>query len=434
MKISVGTDIKIRVHHTTWTLLASRLQGEPLLPTLRRLQVPVNVDDIVPFLFSMSPTVRRFTLEFDRASSSIAESRLFVHPFLTLISDPPGHPLDYLVCLELGLRVASEEVVQHVRNCTRFSMLKDLDLTQIPEEVDIRHRSIAALSRLPSLHTLNIRLSLQNPSPTATSPFSFAGFTHLRGLKLPPLPLPTLSLILAASGLRTCPVRSLAIECTVRHTDDILAPNVGPPYLAAIRAGLPDALESLSVTVMCRARDEPPIPLSTFFAPFLSLSQLKSFGVAFRWGYVPHVADGDLCALAGAWPHLEALSVWVWEMRAPEFSGAHPPTVAGLVELAGGCPRLREVTLPALDVSVLPEISTLPREGYPRVWFLDVSALVCDEGAVVDDVAWILDALFPSLTEYSRAGAAGRLQGKSWREVQDTMRAIQAARRGIRWE
>ncbi|KAM5544987.1 hypothetical protein V8D89_001098 [Ganoderma adspersum] len=273
-----------------------------------------------------------------------------------------------------------------------------------------------------------------HPSSTATSPFSFAGLAHLRVLKLPPLPLPTLSLILAASGLRACPLRSLAIECTARHTDDMLVPKVGPPYLEAIRAALPDALESLHVVVMCRARAEPPLPLSTFFAPFLSLGQLKSFDVAFRWGYVPHVADGDLCALADAWPRLEVLSVWVWEMRAPDFSGARPPTVAGLVELAGGCPRLREVTLPALNVSVLPEISTLPREGYSTVWFLDVSALVHDEGVAVDDVARILDALFPSLTEYSRAVAgsgSGRPQARSWHVVQDTMRAIQAARRGI---
>ena len=52
---------RIVVHGNSWNLLVSRLQGEPLLPSLFRLQMPANVEDILPFLFPLSPTVRTFS-------------------------------------------------------------------------------------------------------------------------------------------------------------------------------------------------------------------------------------------------------------------------------------------------------------------------------------------------------------------------------------
>ncbi|KAM5544978.1 hypothetical protein V8D89_001089 [Ganoderma adspersum] len=246
------------------------------------------------------------------------------------------------------------------------------------------------------------------------------------------LPLTVLSAILPTSGLRASPLRSISLESAVRTPDGNTEPLPIAEFqhhLALIRAALPDALEALQLWFVYSTRAEPPEPLSTLFAPFLSLGHLKSFDLAFSRGYVPHVSDDDLRALVAAWPHLEVLRVWVWEMRTPTFSSARPPTVMGLVELAKGCPRLRQVTLPALDVSVLPQASALPREGHKGVWFLDMSVLVKDEEVAAEDVARVLDKVFPCVEEYSRVAAGARAQ--SWGKVQGTMREIQAAWRCV---
>ena len=100
------------------------------------------------------------------------------------------------------------------------------------------------------------------------------------------------------------------------------------------------------------------------------------------------------------------------------------PSVAGLIELAKGCPRLREVVLPSLDVSTLPKMSALPSEGHKEVRFLYVGAKVKDDGVAVEDVAEVLDQLFPYLDGHSR-----KWSGESWAKVQDATREIQAARR-----
>ena len=61
--------------------------------------------------------------------------------------------------------------------------------------------------------------------------------------------------------------------------------------------------------------------------------------------------------------------------------------------------------------------------------FLDVRTLVKDDGVGVDDVARVLEKVFPCVEEYPRV-AAGE-QAQSWGKVQGTMREIQAARRGV---
>ncbi len=434
MRASCVYPHQLGVHRNSWIVLASRLRGEPLFPSIRRLQIPADVEDIEPLLFSLSPTVRSFILEFEIGVKVTAQDKDFLHPFLTLISDPSGYPLPPSMYELINLEGdgGTEEVVQHLRKCTRLSMLEELDLSKIMYSID--HSSLTALSRLPSLHTLNAGLLVRDPAiPPA---FTFSGFASLRNLSLRHQPLPTLSKILATSDPHTSPLRSLDLECgaCIAADNPIFLPiSEFQHHLALIGTALPVAFLSLRLSFTYNARTEPPLPLSALFAPFLSLPNMKSFDVSFCRGYVPHVADADLRALAGAWPGLEVLRVWVWEMRAPAFSSACPPTIAGLVELATGCPRLRRVTLPALDVSTLPAMSTLPSEGHEGVRFLDVCALVNDEGVALEDVASILYVLFPCLEECSRRGA-GTPQAKSWHEVQDAMRKMQVARRGVRRE
>lgn len=177
-------------------------------------------------------------------------------------------------------------------------------------------------------------------------------------------------------------------------------------------------------------RAEVPLPLSSLFAPFLSLRDIKTFDISFRRGYVPHVLGDDLRAFAAAWPHLEVLSIWAWRLRAPALSSARPPTFAGLIGLARGSPRLRRVMLPALDISALPKLDALPPVGHKGVRFLNMCALVGDDVVAAEDVAKILDQLFPCREEYLPTGV-GTPHAKSWFAVQDAMQALQGARNAI---
>nr|VWO95098.1 Ketoreductase CTB6 (EC (Cercosporin toxin biosynthesis cluster protein 6) [Ganoderma boninense] len=309
-------------------------------------------------------------------------------------------------------------------------MLEDLDLSIIVYGVD--HTSAAALSRLLSLRTLNIRLAVRGPSDIPL--LKFSDFANLHHLSLYLHCFSTFSEILATRSLRTSQLRSVSLECSVRvpYSKQLQPLPIADfqHQLGIIRAALPDSLEALQLWLTYSTRAEPPLPLATLFAPFLTLNRLKSFDLSFRWGYVPHVLDEDLRIFAAAWPSLEVLSIFVREMGSPIFSSACPPTIVGLVELAKGCPRLRRVTLPAADVSVLPAMSALPSDGHKGVRFLDLSALVEDEDVVVEDVAKILDTVFPCLQEYSRVGE-GMPHAESWYEVQGTMRKMQAARNGV---
>ena len=51
------------VHRSVWDVLATRLAGEPLLPSLRRLRIPMGMDDLAPFVFLLSPSIRSLVFE-----------------------------------------------------------------------------------------------------------------------------------------------------------------------------------------------------------------------------------------------------------------------------------------------------------------------------------------------------------------------------------
>ena len=413
MKTPVHTDIQISVHHNTWTVLASRLQGEPLLPSLRRLQMSVDMDDIAPFLFCLSPTIRTFTYDFKREQYIPVLS-----PILTLISDPSGYPLESSMCQLIAREGDGEEIIRHLRMSTRLRMLEELDLGSIMYRID--HQSIAALSRisrLPLLRTFHLGLWLKACSPTPL--LTFSDFASLRHISLH-LRHFTFSDIISISCFRAPQLRSINLHYSAGMPGGACHESLPIAefhhYLTLLCTALPDAFEALQLRLDYSHSAEPVEQVSTLFAPSLSLHNLKTFRIFLR-GYVLHVLDDDLRVFASAWPRLEVLSICM-----PPSDRL--PSVAGLIELAKGCPRLREVVLPSLDVSTLPKMSALPSEGHKEVRFLYVGAKVKDDGVAVEDVAEVLDRLFPYLDGYSR-----KWSGESWAKVQDATREIQAARR-----
>ncbi|PIL32729.1 hypothetical protein GSI_04844 [Ganoderma sinense ZZ0214-1] len=110
------------------------------------------MDDTLPFLFSLSPTIRILTLEFELALRAVIQDREFLSLFLSLISDPSGYPLDPSWRQTMDLVGDTAEVMQYLGKCTRFNMLEELDVIQIQH--DIHHSSISTLSRLPPVSAL----------------------------------------------------------------------------------------------------------------------------------------------------------------------------------------------------------------------------------------------------------------------------------------
>ena len=97
-----------------------------------------------------------------------------------------------------------------------------------------------------------------------------------------------------------------------------------------------------------------------------------------------------------------------------------------MIALANGCPKLCRVSIPALDVSVLPEEGAMPGTGHERLRYLNVNVLVRVERAKLEEVASILDRLFPEQDEYLRIGSMDA--EKSWSEVQSLIKNMRTAR------
>ena len=85
------------VHRSVWDVLATRLAGEPLLPSLRRLRMPMGMDHLAPFVFMLSPSIRYLVFEpYDSTAMWIGGARESYKSLLHIISsdrpeDPPAY-------------------------------------------------------------------------------------------------------------------------------------------------------------------------------------------------------------------------------------------------------------------------------------------------------------------------------------------------------
>ena len=420
-----------------------------------------DLNDVMPSLFLLSPSILSLTFEISPFSSwfdiealqsngfAFEDDQAFFDSFLHLISWHPGHPLDpSMYCV---LQSAGQEVVRHLRTCTRLSMLDELDLSKFDRHQfkNLDSSTISPLSRLPSLRTLTLSPRLPPRGiPPPMAPW-FTGFKSLSHLSLGYLPIDRLCDVLTISAFRASrSLRPIDLTSTLYLTGDPPSPipvrELGL-HLSLIRAALPDALDSfkLRFSINSRSMTEPPPPVSELLAPFLSLTRLKTFDIFLRCGLdaQPDVTDKDLHALSEAFPHLEVLRLWMFG----PFSGTAPPpkapTATGLARLARRCPRLCRVSIPQFDVSVLsrrdgtlhPDFGS---EGYKEMRFLDVCCLVGDDGVAVRDVARVLsDRLFPchdntlpyDLLPGLELGTPG--WSAAWLRVRDAMREICLERR-----
>ncbi|KAM5545004.1 hypothetical protein V8D89_001115 [Ganoderma adspersum] len=193
---------------------------------------------------------------------------------------------------------------------------------------------------------------------------------------------------------------------------------------------LPDALESFEC-MFCDLIAKGPQLIMRLFHGFLKYHLLKRFCVHMVTGYGLHVYDKDIRAIASGWPNLEQFVLRCGELQAEPGMGVAGPSVTSLSELARGCPQLRVVRLLIVDVGTLPAVDTIPNGGYPRIRYFDPYKFVNDEKADLDEVARVLDHLFPDVADIPQRDVNRNTHKGtvSWSKVQELMRARRAARR-----
>ena len=411
-------------------MLSRRLEGEPLLPFLQRVRVPVQMDDLASFIFLLSPSIRLLAFdslyEEEDEDPEIQDARSFHRSFFHIISTE--RPEDLFVYHMLDRESYPAAVSQYLLSHGRLIRLEELDFYKSLRFVD--GPTLAALSQLPALRKLRAWGHPHKPSHHYVTPTSVP-FANLLHLELNHPSLQAISQLLASCSLRQASrLRTVDLATSTGYhesSSDEFSIAAVQRNLAAIRAALPDELHSFSLELDYTTLRGPSCTLSELFSSYLSLRDLRKFDITFvMMEYPPHLPDADARAFAAAWPELEEFNVSAWSMQSPVRTNARLLTVQGLAELAAGCPKLRDIRIPALDVSVLPEESALPPEGHRQVRHFDARMLVRDKGVKLEEVASLLDRLFPELEEYYFFGVGS---SQSWFEAHTLMRGIRAARR-----
>ncbi|KAI1785848.1 hypothetical protein LXA43DRAFT_100379 [Ganoderma leucocontextum] len=193
---------------------------------------------------------------------------------------------------------------------------------------------------------------------------------------------------------------------------------------------LPDALESLECT-FCGPISKGSKAILRLFHPFLKYHLLKRFSVHMVMGHGMNISDNALRTIGSSWPNLERFALRCGEMPIGPAMTAVRPTIAALIELVRGCPQLQFIRLLGLDVDALPSDDIIPEEGHARLRYLDPCMFVNDEKADLEEVARVLDRLFPDLADFPHKYVDYNTTKDtvSWDKVQELMRARRAARK-----
>ena len=413
---------KCFIHPDVWGTLAARLQGTPLLPRLQRLHISMNYNDPSSFVLCLSQTLRQLSFaSCDDQGAPMITNGEFVQNILFILSSPDQLPLtSYRQVAEQSLSKSAEAVVQHLHSIGRLSRLEVLNLAPTVSRIEVP--TLRALSTLPSLRSL--RLLVPCKKENEEDALSLEGLATIRHLHLSGRAEDIFRIMAAIPpadlrDLRLC-IRGSSGKATGR-------------YLHAMKRYIPLELESLECT-FCDPVAHSQKSLHRLFHPFLKFHNLKLFRVRILTGPEVYVCDNDLRTFGVCWPKLERFGLDCWGLSTDSEAttrAATRPTIAGLIKLTQGCPQLRFIRLLGMDVGTLPAADAVPDEGHARMQYFDPGGFVNEEKADLDEVARVLDHLFPNLEDVAQRGVNRNAHKNtvSWSKVQESMRARRAAHR-----
>ncbi|KAH9910996.1 uncharacterized protein BXZ73DRAFT_108317 [Epithele typhae] len=313
----------------TADLLIPLLSGAPLLPRLEHLDARFEVPDWLPLLsILLSPSLRsiRLSLEYSRWGASQLRTTL-IHSLLRLMTYPDDRKHERR--LIPWPREFHGPSLEHLLAQDAFHDLHTIDTLVHGRPIDLDRPTVEVLSRMPSLKTLFVALALGVP------PACHDGFVALETLHVSATPADIAHLF---AGCRFPRLRALALRSPSAHLPTALA--AVPRSVTALALELRDSWE--------------PVRLAELLAPLLARVALTSFTLDLARRQWVSVTDGDLDAVAGAWPALVRLEITLDGKRSavkgapPADAGVACPTVGGAVQFASRCPALRALHLPML--------------------------------------------------------------------------------------
>ncbi|KAI0325349.1 hypothetical protein GY45DRAFT_254728 [Cubamyces sp. BRFM 1775] len=390
------------VHASIWTTLTLRCVREPLLPRLDRLTNFVVGPMSSCYNMLLSPTIRHLGLAFDSSATdkTLRVGIELVKPILPqLISLSVTRYHDGRSCLEMTQAQISLSDLSHLQEfwVDNWAPLE---------------RDIEALGKFPHLRVLHINIlysMFRNQELRSTE-----AFRSLRELEVVGSALYEVALFLQVAPLPVLEKASFIVEIIGRdgfdpgeEWKDVLT-HLPLSTLRAFRA------EYKPVSSYDGRMD--PAALLDLLVPF---SGLESLVLVFNQ-VASHLYDNHLQSLRDSWPDLAVFEVVVLERpflrhgygppgrqppgnrfmhgvlpaSTPYYWGNAPPSIATLATFAAAHSHLRQLAVPALDLSGVPDVASVPhlRHGL-RV--LRISALINDAPLLPFVLA--LDLLFPNL-------------------------------------
>ncbi|PIL32753.1 hypothetical protein GSI_04868 [Ganoderma sinense ZZ0214-1] len=374
---------KANIDAGVWWTILEQCQGIPLLPNLRKLHtIKLNAIHIFVLRAFASPSLRDVFLEFyedldgDRSPSSMAPiAGSALQEFSIKATEITR------LCLYPDLTIGREDLM-----ClSRFTQLEELYLN---DHLVLDEDLLFMLNGLKNIRFLKIPILLRGP-PESTQVHLPYEFHNLTGLDLCGPPAHLARFIVASSMPR---LNDLSIWFGPHHSDGIetyltsICRHIGPHTLAHFTAQLSSFVHA-------------PQLLMRLLEPLLPFAQLEE--VVVRQADSLPLRDEDLARISHAWPKLRMLrfdqSTTALEDPDRQPGSTARSTLAGLVDLARGCPHLTELCIPELDASVLPPIAGVPLMGHGPLDLCIENLVGAEDEETQLDVAVILDRLFPCL-------------------------------------
>ncbi|KAH9888383.1 hypothetical protein C8Q73DRAFT_182601 [Cubamyces lactineus] len=387
------------MHSSIWMILIQGCVREPFLPRLERLaSLPMDSMSAC-YTMLLSPTIRHLGLTFNSSTR------------------------DAVVCMAVGLiqpilaQLTSLSVMDwqngyHRTTYTRMSLweLNHLQELRIKDWVPL-DQNVETLSGYSHLRVLHLRVS--SSTFKDTQPALTKAFRNLRELELTG-PLEGIDHFLQVATPPVLDNVSFVVEVSSR--DDLGGDQLWNAILSHLSLLTLRAFRAAYKPVMSYDGRIDPTTLLGMLVPF---SHLESLVLVYDQ-VASHLYDSCLHSIQNAWPELTVFEVVVLERPLPRhghrshrqcspvggympgaaprstpyYWGDPPPSIATLADFAAAHPRLKQLTVPALDLSEVPDVASVPHLCH-SLRTLRINAVIND--APLLPFALALDLLFPNL-------------------------------------
>ncbi|TFK91981.1 hypothetical protein K466DRAFT_595607 [Polyporus arcularius HHB13444] len=396
---------------SVWACISKQAAGQILLPRMRELDWRFDRPESMVLELSLliSPCLERLALDF---SLGVTEPRDFSEHVRSMVETVVSLAPDLA-----GLHLTTNSLpLYHLsRHLPLISMLRRLsELSLLETLYTADFDMLRMLSSLKTLTKLVVGADLpRDPLP------DLRGFRVLEQLHV--MSHPSAEKILELLAMVSSPkLLNVAFNDNAQRSERYVVSLWGPQDFLAVCDELARRFSMLEqIEIAVRTKDVDSLDLA--IARLASLRSLKKVDI--RTTERPRaanpmvsVSDALFAPLAAGWPHLV-----YFRLSVTRSTGCVTPGV--LVKVADGCPKLRELHMPRLDVTAatVGDVGMFPTRKHPL-------AVLCVQHAhIADDqvCAGIVYGLFPFL---SIENSSGYDAGDAWKRMARVLAVAQLLR------